>query len=414
MHVKDAVHQALLPRRLERKDARDPERERDDLNRELKRIQDGINTFAEEAKKRHGELSAETKSKVDELLVEQTKVTSRLSEVEKLMAKMKEDPGEVVEKTLGEIITANAAVQEIMKNFGGKARFTFDRKVVSGVSAGAGGALVRNDRLQTILELPERRLTVRDLILPGSTTSSAIEYVRQTALTNNAAVVAETAAKPESNLTFDLITTAVVTIAHWIKASKQILADAPQLQTFINGQLEYGLKLKEEAQLLLGSGSGGNLNGIYTQATAYAEPIDIGRLVKKIDLLRLAMLQATLNEFPPTGMVMHPSDWAAIELTQDANDRYLFANPQALTGPRLWGLPVVATQAMTVATFLVGAFRPCAQVFDRQDVVALVSTEDADNFTKNMVTILLEERLALAVYRPTAFIKGTLADEVPA
>jgi HK97 family phage major capsid protein len=400
-----------LNRRLERKDARDPERERDDLNRELKRIQDGINDFAEQAKKRHGDLSAEVKLKVDELLVEQTKVTSRLAEVEKQMAKAKEPPAETRDRTLGEIFTENEAVKEIMRTLGGKARFSFERKVISGVSAAAGGANVQNDRLQFLLELPRRRLTVRDLITPGTTTSSAIEYVRQLAFTNAAAVVAETTAKPESNATFELITTAVVTIAHWIKASKQILADAPQLQTFINGQLEYGLKLKEEQQLLTGSGSGGNINGIYTQATAYAEPVDIGRLVKKIDLLRLAMLQATLNEFPPTGIVLHPSDWAAIELTQDTQGRYLFANPQQLAGPNLWGLPVVATQAMTVATFLVGAFRPAAQIFDRQDVIALVSTEDADNFTKNMVTILLEERLGLAVYRPTAFIKGALADE---
>lgn len=402
-------HAMLPPRRLERKDARDPEKERDEMTRELKRIQDGIDAFATEAKKRHGDLTVEMKTATDKLLTEQSTLIERLAEVEKTLAKRADPIEDPVEKTLGDIYTSNEAVKEIMRTLGGKARFTFERKVVSGVTAAAGGALVQNDRLQFLLDLPRRRLTVRDLITPGSTASSVIEYVRQLTLTNNAGIVAETTAKPESNMDFELVTTAVATIAHWIKASKQILADAPQLQSFINGQMEYGLKLKEEAQLLLGSGVGGNLNGIYTQATAYAEPIDIGREPGHIDILRLAMLQATLNEFPPTGIVMHPSNWASIELTQDTQGRYLFANPQQLAGPNLWGLPVVATQAMAIATFLVGAFRPCAQVFDRQDLVALVSTEDADNFTKNMVTILLEERLGLAVYRPTAFIKGALA-----
>lgn len=406
--VANAVRRTLQHRRLERKDSNDPSKERDELQRELRRIQDGINDFAEQAKKSHGELKTQTKEQVDKLLVEQSTIVSRLAEVEKLLAKANEPPAKEKVMTLGEVFTEHDAVKEVMRTMGGKARFVFDRKVVSSVSGAAGGVLLSPDRLQTILELPRRRLTVRDLILPGTTTSNAIEYVKQLAFTNNAAVVAETTAKPESNLTFELVTTAVVTLAHWLKASKQILADAPQLQSFINGQLEYGLKLKEEAQLLNGSGSGGNLNGIYTQATAYAEPIDLGRTLTQIDILRLAMLQATLNEFPPTGMVLHPADWAAIELTQDTTGRYLFANPQSLAGPTLWGLPVVATQAQTIDTFLVGAFRPCAQIFDRQDVVALISTEDADNFTKNMVTILEEERLALAVYRPTAFIKGDL------
>src|SRR3546814_12904145 len=88
---------------------------------------------------------------------------------------------------------------------------------------------------------------------------------------------------------------------------------------------------------------------------------------------------------------------------------YLFANPQNDSQPRLWGLPVVETQAMTAGNFLTGAFRLGAQIFDRQDARVEVSTEDSDNFRKNLVTILAEERLALAVYRPEAFIRGGFA-----
>src|SRR3546814_2014836 len=112
------------------------------------------------------------------------------------------------------------------------------------------------------------------------------------------------------------------------------------------------------------------------------------------------LLQAALAEFPATGHVLNPIDWAEIELTKITDGGYLFANPQNDSQPRLWGLPVVETQAMTAGNFLTGAFRLGAQIFDRQDARVEVSTEDSDNFRKNLVTILAEERLALAVYRP--------------
>jgi HK97 family phage major capsid protein len=164
----------------------------------------------------------------------------------------------------------------------------------------------------------------------------------------------------------------------------------------------------EEAQLLMGGGTGTDLNGIYTQATAYAAPIaptQAGNMTK-IDVIRLALLQAYLAEYPATGIVLHPSDWADIELTKTDNGQYLFTNPQNGNEPRLWRLPVVDTQAMTLDNFLVGAFKLGAQIFDREDANVEISTEDQDNFIKNLVTIRAEERLALAVYRPEILRQG--------
>ena len=103
---------------------------------------------------------------------------------------------------------------------------------------------------------------------------------------------------------------------------------------------------------------------------------------------------------------MHPSDWARIETAKDGMGRYLIGNPQGTISPTLWGLPVVATQAMAVDKFLVGAFRLGAQIFDRWRARVEIATENEDDFVHNRVTMLCEERLALAVYRPEAFIFG--------
>jgi HK97 family phage major capsid protein len=278
---------------------------------------------------------------------------------------------------------------------------------------GSAGDLVVPQRAP-LVAAAERRMTVRDLLTPGRTSSGSIQYPKETGFTNSAATHTDTGgtAKPQSEIKFDIVTASVTTIAHWVLATRQILDDAPMLQSYIDGRLRYGLAYAEELQLLNGDGTGTNLNGVYTQATALGANPAVVASPQKMDVIRYAMLQAALAELPPSGIVLHPTDWAGIETTKDADGRYIIGNPASQLQPRLWGLPVVETQAMTIDKFLVGAFKMGAQIFDRQDARVEISTEDSDNFRKNLVTILAEERLALAVYRPEAFIKGDFSDAI--
>src|SRR5690606_30767852 len=152
-------------------------------------------------------------------------------------------------------------------------------------------------------------------------------------------------------------------IAHFVKASRQILSDASQLSSLIDQRLRYGLAFKEEQQLLNGDGTGQNLLGIIPQATAYADPLSMSSPTQ-IDMIRLAMLQAELAEYLSRGVVMNPTDWAFIELMKDSTGRYIIGNPQGTVGATLWNRPVVTTQAIAVDKFLTGAFKMGAQVFD--------------------------------------------------
>lgn len=276
---------------------------------------------------------------------------------------------------------------------------------------GSAGDLLIATR-DTTLTMPRRRMTVRNLLPVVQVGGNSVEYPKITGMTNNAATVAEGALKPQSEMKVDLVNVPIRTIAHWMLASRQILDDAPQLQGIIDTELRYGLQYVEDNQLLNGAGTGTDINGIYTQATAFAAGTSVVVTPQKIDVIRYAMLQGALAELPPTGVVLNPIDWAGIETLKDGEGRYLIGNPQGAIQPTLWGLPVVATQAMTAGNFLTGAFRMGAQIFDREDANVAVSTEDSDNFRKNLVTILAEERLALAVYRPEAFIKGTFSTAI--
>lgn len=355
--------------------------------------------------------------KFDEAFKEHNEAKARLDELEQKMAR-KGDEGQRAEKSAGYIVTEDEGVKAYIAAGGrGKVSVELDQKaIISGLTTDANGSAgdLLQPNYQPMLAPVQRRMTVRDLLTPGRTSQPMIQYPKETGYTNSAATISETAGgtKAQSEIKFDIATAAVTTIAHWVLATRQILDDVPMLQSYIDGRLRYGLSYAEELQLLNGDGNAPNLNGIYTQATASTANLAVVTSPTFLDVLRYAMLQAALAEFPATGIVLHPTDWAKIETTKDSAGNYIIGDPAAQLGARVWGLPVVATQAMTVDKFLVGAFQLGAQIFDRQDARVEISTEDSDNFRKNLVTILAEERLALAVYRPEAFVKGDFSDQV--
>lgn len=381
------------------------------INSSLKTVGDQLKAQAENAAK-NAELSKDTRAKVDELLTQQGALQANLQKAEQKLAQIEANGagGDVQHESFGRQFVNS----EDFKRFAAQAtpRGRVDHTYQAAITTlttdadGSAGDTVAPTRLPGVIAPPERRMTVRDLITPGRMDGSVLEYVKETGFTNNAAPAAETVKKAESTMKFDLVSTTAKVIAHFVKASRQILSDSSMLASYIDGRLRYGLAFKEEQQLLSGDGTGQNLLGIIPQATAYAAPFDPAGTETALDFLRLAMLQASLAEFPASGIVMHPSDLARIELLKDTTGRYIVGNPQGTMNPTLWGLPVVATQAITIDKFLVGAFKLGAQVFDRWQARVEVATENEDDFVKNLVTILAEERLALAVYRPEAFVYG--------
>lgn len=386
---------------------------------DLTKATEQVKTFAETARtelKNLGDVSRETKASADKALTEMNALAARVTEMEQKGARGNAPEDQNAGLSLGQRFIRSDVVKAAMaEGSAWRGSVKLDVKSITsasstGVSATTG--LVVADRQPGIVQVvPNRSLVIRDLLMPGNTASSAIDFVRETGFTNNAAIAPETTQKAESDLQFDLQNLPVRTIAHWVQASTQILADAPMLQSYIDGRLRYGLAFVEDNQLLNGDGTGTNLKGLMVQSTPYAKPA--GVTVKgetMIDRLRLAMLQAVLAQYPATGHILNPTDWASIELTKDAQSRYVFANPMGLTGPALWGLPVAETLAIAAGKFMTGAFRYAAQIFDREDATVMISTEDRDNFIKNMVTIRAEERAALAVYRPEALINGSFAD----
>ena len=360
------------------------------------------------------ELSNSLKEKADLGLTEMNGLKSQLAEIEQKLARRPGATGGDDRKSLGELVVENEDVKSrlLAGNHKGVVNMSVETKTILsasgswGATSSVSNSLVVADRQAPVM-LPMRQMTIRDLVAPGQTNSNAIEFPVQIARTNNAAVVAEGALKPSSNYTWNLTNFPVRTLAHLVKASRQILDDAPQLRSLIDAEMRYGLDFAEEAEFLYGDGTGAHILGIIPQATAYNAAFAVTGETA-IDRVRLAMLQGVLSLYPMTGTVLNPTDWTKIEMLKDGMGRYLIGDPQGMVAPRLWGLPVVASLAMTAGTFLTGAFKYGAQIFDRMSIEILISTENNDDFEKNMLTIRAEERLALVVKRPAAFITGNL------
>jgi len=382
-----------------------------EVKAEFARSVDAVKAIAEEAlgKAKAGEtLSNSIKEKADEGLIKMNELLAQVTALEQKAARKGGGEPEKA-KSVGEQFVEGDAYKAFSDtNFSrtGKADIQIKANITSLTTdaAGSAGPAIATYRDPELIDTPKRKLTVRDLVTNSRTTTSAIEYVKKTGFTNSAAPTAEGVKKPQSDLQYKLETTSTKVIAHFMKASRQILSDVPRLRSDIDNELIYGLKLVEEAQILNGDNTGQNLYGIIPQATAYAAPLSLAD-INIIDVLRLAMLQAALAEYPATGHVLNPIDWAQIETLKDTIGRYIVGNPQGGLTPSLWRLPVVETQAMTVRKFLVGAFKLGATLYDQWDSRVEAGYEN-DDFTKNMVTLLAEERLALAVKRPESFVYG--------
>ncbi len=370
---------------------------------------------AEGEVKETGKMSVETKAAVEGLATKGIELGKRLDSLEAALQRKLDDDKGGIKESIGAMFVKDDGFKAILARRDGTARMKVDpiqmRAAIVNATLNGSQPLVAPSRVPGIIMEPNRRLTVRDLLPVGRTQSNLIYFAKENVYTNSAGPqydaspgTTEGALKNESGITFTLGEAPVVTLAHWIPVSKQVLDDAPMLQSYIDQRLMYGLKLEEEDELLNGTGSAGTLNGLMNQATAYNRGATGDT---RIDTLRKSITQGQLSEYAVSGFVLNPADWESVELTKDSQGRYIIGDPNSLMSPRIWANQVVATNSMPSGQFLAGAFDLGAQIWDREEANVAISFEDRDNFIRNMATLRAEERLALTVYRAQAFVKGS-------
>lgn len=325
--------------------------------------------------------------------------------------------GRQAPQTLGALVVESAEYKAFASGQTGKCRITMKQgfDVFANTITGQSGSpadnndtLTQTQRVPGVIPGAFRRLKIRDIIPQGQTNSNMIEVTRELAFTNAAAETAEGAAKPEATLTFELYNAPVVTIAHWLKVSTQVRDDAPALMSYINTRLRYGVELREEQQLIAGSGSGQNMIGMTVSPNYTAFTPTTGD--NALDSINKAKYIIDNADYMASAVILNPLDWGAIERTKvgTSDDRYVVGDPRSALGPFLWGIPVVVTPSMTQGKLLIAAFDIAFQLWNRQETVVEMFEQDDTNVQKNLITIRAEKRCALAGYRPASVRYGSL------
>ncbi len=274
-----------------------------------------------------------------------------------------------------------------------------------------GTALVPAGYQPGIVEALFQPPTIAALMPQQEAPGNPVRFVQETSVTNAAAPTAEAGVKPESAITFGEASEPVRKVATFLPVSDELLEDAPNLSAYLNQRLQLFVSTVEDQQLLLGSGSGVNLQGF----VASGRPVGTfarGTLSNEEAIFRAATGTRGSSFLEPDTLVVHPNNWQTIRLAKDSNGQFYgpgpfygpYGGPQGPATPEsIWGMRVVQTSAITAGSALLGAFGTGAGVLRKGGLRVEATNSHSTWFQSDITALRAEVRLALAVYRPTAF-----------
>lgn len=376
------------------------------IMKSLEKIEGALEQFASKAdiEAKLGSVSADTKAAIEGLGVKQRELADEILQLKQRGAQM--PPETKAAEGWGEQFCKSDSYKAFASGQATKARFE-----VKNTSTGSD-TNVAPDRKPGVVPGAAPMLTLEAFLNSLPTNSNAIEFTKESAFTNNAAEAAEGAVRAESDLTWALINMPVSTVAHYARISRQLASDNVALAAYVESRLAYGVNRKVETQLVSGNGTAPNISGILGSgnftAHGYADA-NLGSSLKKLVLIRKMMADSWAAGYPADGILLNPADWATIEidLLTTAAGQTLY-NVNAGGQPFLFGVPVIQSVGMTADNVAVGAFRQAYTVYNREGVVITMSDSDSDNFTKGLITVQAERRLALATEVPGAVRAGDL------
>ncbi len=275
-------------------------------------------------------------------------------------------------------------------------------KTLMSTSAGFAPESVRTGR---VVEYAHRRPVVADILPQTVTDQSSIIYMEETTFSNNAAATAEGGEYGESGLAYTERSETLRKIATFLPVTDEQMEDVAQIEALINNRLAMMLMLTEETQILTGNGTAPNLTGFLNKTGVQSQAKGTDPVP---DAIYKAMTLVRGTGFAePSALIIHPNDWQDIRLLRTTDGIYIWGNPSEPGPESVWGLPSVITTAIPENTALLGDFQMYAELFRKRGITFKVSDSHSDYFIKGKQAIRADERVALAIYRASAFCKVT-------
>ena len=354
-----------------------------------------------------GQVSADTKTAIDAIGIEQRTLADRLLAVEQKASAQGEAPAD---DSYGQQFVKNAEYAAFQRK---TSRGSIGLELKNTVTNAIGNTY--SERRPTLVTGAFREFTIEDLITSIPTSANAIDWVRENVFTNSAAEAAEGVQIAQSSITFTTGTMPVTNVAHFIKITRQLAMDNAALAAFINRRMVYGVNLRVENQLVAGDGVAPNLGGLTLAANRTAHGYTAASLAalglsatNKLDLIGKMIGDCALADYPADVIILNTADWWNLRLSKDSQGRYLLGDPASSVTPMLFGRPVVASNAMTALNVWVGSLSQAATLHNREGIVVDMSDSDENNFQLGLVSVRAMRRLALTVEKPAAARYGLL------
>ena len=376
------------------------------------------NIIDEKIEKANGQALENAKGEIDSVLKGEinnltTKFNERMDEIE---VNQKKNFDSLISKKEdksfkgGLIKSINDGVLESFKSGNSRAA-RFEMKADMTMNADFSGEVVPADRIPGYKYDPSRAVHIRSLIPQGSTTSDVVRFVKESGYSDGSGNVAEGATLSQSDFDMAADNNTVEKIGAYLRISEEMLADTPQLTSYISARVPAKLLSKEDDQILNGTGVSPQLSGITVDAADFDESASAAfyqsiNNANEFDVIVAALNQLALSEYQASQIILHPTDFHKILLLKDSQSRYLKDQVYAGLQPTFMGVPVITNTAMTAGSFLLGNFNQGTQLWIRDNVSVEFFREDGTNVRDGFVTVRCVERVALTNYLPNAFVYG--------
>ena len=393
------------------------------MNEELKGQLDGISKSIDaKIEKSNSDVVNNVVEKANEIVKSEvsgmaTKLNERLDAMEVANKKQFNSQKKVTFKSALKEALDNGAVEGIAKGNARSASFELKADMTTG--ADFTGEVIPADRVPGYKFDPTRPVHVRQLLATGSTQSDVVRYVKESGYSNGAAATAEGTTLTQSDFDMTAADANVRKIGTYFRISEEMLADTPQLTSYLSARAPEKLLEVEDAQILSGDGTGANLSGIITDAAdfdvsasgAFYQSVESAN---EFDVIVAALNQLSLLNYSADCIMLNPTDFNKILLLKDSTNKYL--KDQVYNGlqPSFSGVKVIQNTAIAAGSFLIGNFGIGTQLWVRQGVNVEFFREDGTNVRDGFVTVRVSERVALTNYLPNAFVNGTFSTAIAA